>query len=222
MAGIGRRDVLKTAGAAVGAGLLPAGLARAEPTWNGAPEPGASLRVLRWKQFIQPEYEAFMENVRAFSKATGVKVRVDAESWEDIRPKAAVAANVGAGPDIIIGTLDDPFKFADKLVDLTDVADYLGAKYGGWYKTAEAYGRKGDRWIALPQGAAGGTVNYRTSISEAGGVRGVPEGPSGIPEGLPEVQGTRQAAGLRPGPCDRRRQRLDAVVPVGTWRESGR
>ena len=175
MAGIGRRDVLKTAGAAVGAGLLPAGLAQAEPTWNGAPEPGASLRVLRWKQFIQPEYEAFMENVRAFSKATGVKVRVDAESWEDIRPKAAVAANVGAGPDIIIGTLDDPFKFADKLVDLTDVADYLGAKYGGWYKTAEAYGRKGDRWIALPQGAAGGTVNYRTSMLKQAGFEEFPK-----------------------------------------------
>ena len=26
---------------------------------------------------------------------TGVEVRVDKESWEDIRPKAAVAANVG-------------------------------------------------------------------------------------------------------------------------------
>ena len=51
---------------------------------------------------------------------TGVKVRVDAENWDDIRPKAAVAANVGAGPDIIMGTNDDPFKFPDKLLDVTD------------------------------------------------------------------------------------------------------
>ena len=42
-----------------------------------------------------------------------------------------MAANVGAGPDLILGTLDDPHKFPEKLIDVTDVADYLGAKYGG-------------------------------------------------------------------------------------------
>ena len=39
--------------------------------------------------------------------ATGVEVRVDKESWEDIRPKAAVAANVGSGPDIMLVWFDD-------------------------------------------------------------------------------------------------------------------
>jgi multiple sugar transport system substrate-binding protein len=142
MTDIPRRAVVRGGVAAAGLGLLPGRAPAAEPAWTGAaPEPGASLRVLRWKQFIQAEYDAFMENTRAYSKATGVKVRVDAESWDDIRPKSAVAANVGAGPDIIMGTLDDPFKFADKLIDLTVVADYLGAKYGGWYKIAEKYGR---------------------------------------------------------------------------------
>ena len=67
-------------------------------------------------------------------------MRVDAESWDDIRPKSAVAANVGAGPDIIFGTLDDPFKFREKLLDLTDLAEYLGDKYGGWYPVARKYG----------------------------------------------------------------------------------
>ena len=80
-------------------------------------------------------------------------MRVDAESWDDIRPKSAVAANVGAGPDIIMGTLDDPFKFKEKLLDLTDLAEYIGAKSGGWYPVARKYGMNGNRWIALPQGA---------------------------------------------------------------------
>jgi multiple sugar transport system substrate-binding protein len=169
----GRRDVL-VAGAAAGAGLLAPRAQAAE--WKGPPpEPGASLRVLRWKQFIQSEYDAFMENTRAFTKATGIKVRVDAESWEDIRPKAAVAANTGAGPDIIMGTLDDPFKFADKLIDLTQVAEYLGVKYGGWYKVAQRYGKKGDRWIALPQGAAGGCMNYRVSTLHKAGFEQFPK-----------------------------------------------
>ena len=76
---------------------------------------------------------------------------------------------MGAGPDLIIGTLDDPFKFPEKLIDMTDVAEYLGAKYGGWYPVAEKYGKKGDQWIAVPQGATGGCINARTSwMKEAG------------------------------------------------------
>src|SRR6202008_2599745 len=128
----------------------------AAPTWTNKPESGASIRVLRWKQFIQAEYDEFAAQTKKFAETTGIKVRLDAESWEDIRPKAAVAANVGAGPDLIIGTLDDPFKFPEKLIDVTDVATYLGEKNGGWYPVAERYGKKGSSWIAIPQGATGG------------------------------------------------------------------
>lgn len=195
MADIARRDVLMTGAAATGALLLPRG-ASADVAWNGpAPESGASLRVLRWKQFIQAEYDAFMENTRAFTKATGIKVRVDAESWDDIRPKSAVAANTGAGPDIIMGTLDDPFKFVDKLLDVSQVAEYLGAKYGGWYKIALKYGRKGDRWIALPQGATGGTLNYRVSTLKQAGFEQMPTDLAGF---LKVCQGMK-AAGKPPG-----------------------
>ena len=67
--------------------------------------------MLRWKQFVQSEFDSFAANTKKFADQTGVKIRVDAESWDDIRPKAAVAANVGGGPDIIMGTNDDPFKF---------------------------------------------------------------------------------------------------------------
>src|SRR5262249_8945832 len=146
MADITRRRILQSGGAA-GLLLLPGGAVGAEPTWNGpAPESGASIRVLRWKQFIQAEFDSFVANTKKFSDQTGVKVRVEAESWDAIRPRSAVAANVGAGPDIIMGTLDDPFKFPEKLIDLTDLAEYLGAKYGGWYPVARKYGMHGGRW----------------------------------------------------------------------------
>src|SRR5438045_1861767 len=133
MTDFNRRDVL-LAGVAATAALTGAGgvPARAEATWSNVPEKDASIRVLRWKQFIQAEYDKFAEQTKAFSAKTGIKVRLDAESWEDIRPKAAVAANVGAGPDLIIGTLDDPFKFPEKLIDMTDCDDYPAAQDGGW------------------------------------------------------------------------------------------
>ena len=175
MTDFNRRDVLLAGVAATaaltGSGLLPA---QAETSWTNVPEKDASIRVLRWKQFIQAEYDKFAELTKAFTAKTGVKVRLDAESWEDIRPKAAVAANVGAGPDLIIGTLDDPFKFPEKLIDVTDVADYLGAKYGGWYPVAQKYGRKGNSWIAIPQGATGGCMNYRISHMKAAGFEQFP------------------------------------------------
>ena len=37
-----------------------------------------------------------------------------------------MAANTGAGPDIVIGWAEDPHIYADKLVELSDVAEYLG------------------------------------------------------------------------------------------------
>ena len=71
------------------------------------PEKGAKLRVLRWSRFVQGDIDAYMLNVKRFTEKTGIEVRVDNEGWEDVRPKAAVAANTGAGPDIILGTNDD-------------------------------------------------------------------------------------------------------------------
>ena len=63
----------------------------------------ASLRVLRWKRFVQGEENQFMANTRKFTQVTAVPVRVDSENFEDIRPKAAVAANVGSGSDVVFG-----------------------------------------------------------------------------------------------------------------------
>jgi multiple sugar transport system substrate-binding protein len=191
MSDLTRRSVLKAGAAAAGFGLLRSRSALADATWNGAPpEPNASIRVLRWKQFIQAEFDSFVANTKKFSEQTGVKVRVDAENWDDIRPKAAVAANVGAGPDVIMGTNDDPFKFSEKLLDVTDLAEYLGAKYGGWYPIARTYGMLGKKWIALPQGATGGCLNYRISAMRAAGFEEFPKDLAGylkLCQGLKKV-----------------------------------
>jgi hypothetical protein len=109
---ISRRDVLKAGvavtAAAAGAGLAPGEALAQAAEWKSEPEKGARLRVLRWSQFVQGDWDKWVELTQEFTKKTGIEVRVDKESWEDVRPKAAVAANVGAGPDIIIGTNDDP------------------------------------------------------------------------------------------------------------------
>ena len=140
------------------------------------PEKGAKLRVLRWSRFVQGDIDAYMVNVKKFIDKTGIEVRVDNEGWEDVRPKAAVAANTGAGPDIILSTNDDANLYPDKLLDVTDLAEYLGKKYGGWYPAGEAYMRPdGRKWIGLPLGAAGSMMVYRESMVKAAGFDSFPK-----------------------------------------------
>ncbi|MEO8806432.1 MAG: ABC transporter substrate-binding protein [Burkholderiaceae bacterium] len=162
--------------ASVGAGsAVFAPLAQAQAL-SFKPEKGAKLRVLRWSRFVQGDIDAYMINVKKFIEKTGVEVRVDNEGWEDVRPKAAVAANTGAGPDIILSTNDDANLYPDKLLDVTDLATYLGKKYGGWYPSVEAYLRPdGKKWIGLGLGAAGSYMVYRQSHLKAAGFETFPK-----------------------------------------------
>jgi multiple sugar transport system substrate-binding protein len=176
-----RRDLLKAGtGAALGTGLVGAPAVHAQ-AWNNVPEKGAKLRVLRWSRFVQGDIDAYMANVKRFTEKTGIEVRVDSEGWEDVRPKAAVAANVGSGPDIILGTNDDANTYPDKLLDVTDLSEYLGRKYGGWYTGCEAYLRPdGKKWIGVPLGTAGGMMVYRESQLKAAGFDRFPRDTDGF------------------------------------------
>ena len=150
-------------------------------TMSFKPEKDAKLRVLRWSRFVQGDIDAYMINVKKFTEKTGIEVRVDNEGWEDVRPKAAVAANTGAGPDIILSTNDDANLYPDKLLDVTDLAEYLGKKYGGWYPACEAYLRPdGKKWIGIALGAAGSYMVYRTSYLKAAGFDSFPKDTAGF------------------------------------------
>ena len=58
-------------------------------------EKGAKLTVMRWKRFVPAEDDAFNAMVAAFKTATGTEMNVFSESFEDVQPKASVAANTG-------------------------------------------------------------------------------------------------------------------------------
>ncbi len=154
MKNLKRREFLKTSAGVAAATAGPLIWVKdAQAQWSNAPEKGAKLRVLRWKRFVQGDEDQYLANVKKFSEKYGIEVRVDAEGWEDVRPKAAVAANTGAGPDIILSTNDDANLYPDKLVDVTDLCTYLGKKYGGFYPVCDPYLRPdGKKWIGVPLG----------------------------------------------------------------------
>ncbi len=184
MSKFSRRDFLKTSAGAAAAGTAGVGGsllatdAFAQGKWT--PEKGAKLRVLRWKRFVQGDEDMWLANTKKFSEKYKVDVRVDSEGWEDVRPKAAVAANVGSGPDIIISTFEDAHQYPDKLVDVTDVCNYLGGKYGGWYDVCKAYCTEKNKWIAVPMGCAGNTVVHRISHMKQAGFDTFPKDTGGF------------------------------------------
>jgi multiple sugar transport system substrate-binding protein len=179
-----RRSSLALGAAAIGAAMLPGSPAWAVddvPTANVPPldlkiEKGAELRILRPAKFVDPDEVFWRANTKKYTEATGIPVRVDFVSWEDIRPQLAVTANTGAGPDVVVGFSADPQVYANKLVDLTDLAGYLGAKYGGWFRLAEIYGQKWGtkQWISIPIGGSTGPLVYRKSWLKEAGYDSVP------------------------------------------------
>ena len=177
-----RREFLKTSAGVAAATVGPLILVKdAAAQWSNTPEKGAKLRVLRWKRFVQGDEDQYLVNVKKFVEKTGIEVRVDAEGWEDVRPKAAVAANTGAGPDIILSTNDDANLYPDKLVDVTDVCTYLGKKYGGFYPVCDPYLRPdGKKWIGVPLGVAGVALAYRESHMKAAGFNSFPKDTDGF------------------------------------------
>jgi len=164
-------------------------------------EKGASLRMLRPVRFVQPDEDVFRANAAKFTEKTGVPVKVDFVGWEDINQQTAVTSNSGAGPDIIIGFSDAPHIYADKLIELTEVADYLGKRYGGWMFLAEKYGRryKSNAWIGLPFGASGGPLVYRKSIVRAAGFERVPDDHAGYLDLCRKLQKAGKPAGFALG-----------------------
>jgi multiple sugar transport system substrate-binding protein len=181
--GTTRRGTLGLSAGALAAMALPPRAPRAAiPVAAAEPprlpiETGASLRVLRPARFVEPDEVIFRENAQAFSQRFNVPVRLDFVSWEDLGAQTAVASNTGSGPDVVVGWGEYPAIYADKLVEVSDVAEYLGKKYGGWLFQAEKHGKRNrtNDWIAVPVGGSIGPIVHRASAVKEAGFDGVPD-----------------------------------------------
>ncbi len=91
-------------------------------------------------------------------------------------------ANTGAGPDIVVGFSSDPQIYASKIADMTELAEYLGAKYGGWQELSVLYGTKWKtkEWISIPIGGGAGPTVYRSSWVKQAGYDSIPDDHEGF------------------------------------------
>ena len=166
-------------GAAATAGLSTEALEAAEASpWK--PEKGATLQLLRWTEFVKGDRTQWEENTKKFTQLYGVPVQIQWLNWPDVSPKAALAAQVNSGPDLIMGWNSDAFLFPDKLVDVTDVVNHLQARHGYVYPVARQYSEDNGRWLSVPIGVPGNAMVYRKDWMEQAGFHAFPDTTDGM------------------------------------------
>jgi multiple sugar transport system substrate-binding protein len=144
----GRRHFLKTTTAGVAGGTLLTMLqARQAP----AQIKGTNLRILQWSHFV-PAYDTWFDGfVKKWGEQNGVKVRVDRIPHLDLPSRFAAEFAAGAGHDLVyfVGTILTAL-YHKNLVDLTDITEKIGSKFGGWIPAATPISVVEGRWYAVP------------------------------------------------------------------------
>lgn len=116
--------------------------------------------------FIPQVNEVLKAVIEDWGAQNDVPVEVDIVSMNDIQTITATAAETGAGPDIVELNQSSAHTFAEALVDVSDVAEDLGKRYGGWYDSAVEACKVGDVWKAVPRYYAAHAINYRVDVFE--------------------------------------------------------
>ncbi|HTK88606.1 MAG TPA: extracellular solute-binding protein [Verrucomicrobiae bacterium] len=145
---VSRRRFLQVGGAGVAAGSLLTMLdARQAP----AQIKGTSLRMLLWSHYV-PAYDVWFDKfTKEWGEKTGVKVRVDHMPHLELPARYAAEFAAGSGHDLIyfVGQILTG-QYYRNLVDLSDIAEGLGKKYGGWLESSKSAAQVNGAWYALP------------------------------------------------------------------------
>jgi len=130
--------------------------------------------VLRWSRFVQGDIDQYMKNVQALPPSTASKCASTARAGK-MCAEGGGRGQHRPGPDIILGTYDDANLYPEKLVDVTDLCNYLGKKYGGWYPTCELYLKPTQALDRRAARATGSMMVYRESQVKAAGFQSFPK-----------------------------------------------
>ena len=124
-----------------------------------------------------PTYDDFFKKtlVPEYQKATGIDVDYQLISVGSLQTRMATAAETGNGPDMTCIYFNWPFLFDEKLVDVSDIAEAIGKKNGGWYDFIKEAVVVNGKWKAIPFGNVGQIMNWRTDWFAEVGVKDFPD-----------------------------------------------
>jgi multiple sugar transport system substrate-binding protein len=143
------------AGPTAAAASNPTTAPQAAPTAAAqtAPAPlakkGSTLSILVWSHFV-PVYDDWLNTfAKDWGDKNGVTVKVDHVRNADLPARYAAEASAGAGHDLIeFQAVIQTHTYEDKLVDVSDIAETVGKKYGGWIDMAKNVGLVNGTWRA--------------------------------------------------------------------------
>ena len=162
---VSRRRFLAISAGAAASGVEGIVAARRAPAYAQ----GTRLHLLQWSHFIPAADTLFEAQATEFGKQAGVEVKIERINQNDLQARATASIQSGAGPDIIILANNHAHLYEASLVDVSDVAEEIGSKQGGWYDYAKVNCVAGGRWIGVPQFIISWAITYREDwFKEAG------------------------------------------------------
>jgi multiple sugar transport system substrate-binding protein len=162
-----RRGFLKLAGlGAIGAAIGP----------RPAGAQTKSLTFLHESSFIKTFDEYFQKTLApAYEKETGVKINYELTSVGSLPTRVSTISETGSGADVTMLFLLLPFLFDEKLLDVSDIAEDIGTKQGGWYDAAKEAAVVNGKWKTIPFSNIGQLMNWRTDWFAEVGFKKFPE-----------------------------------------------
>jgi multiple sugar transport system substrate-binding protein len=157
--GVTRRGFL--AGAAAGgaglAGILASGRA---PVFAQTRE----VKIMSWSHFVPASDAELRRQGEEWGRQNNVRVTLDTVPHLQLAPKKAAEVTAQSGHDIVLLYIADPDLYFDHLADLSDLAEELGKKHGGWYNSEEHKAR--GTWRSIPWYTVAWPLTYRSDILE--------------------------------------------------------
>jgi multiple sugar transport system substrate-binding protein len=164
MTQVNRRRVLQLSGGgavAAGTGGLAAILA------SGRAPAFAEGTTVRWLKFVDfvPVSDQFIKGKLKdeCKKALGIELIAETIDGNGIQARTTSAIQSGSGPDIIMEINNWAQLYADSVIEVSDIAEEVGAAQGGYYETARTVATDGDKWIAMPHTIIPNLLVNRTS-----------------------------------------------------------
>jgi multiple sugar transport system substrate-binding protein len=108
------------------------------------------LTFLSWNHFVPASDDELRKQAEAFGKQAGVTVRVDTIAHLQLPAKFAAEAAAQSGHDMVLAQTQTGFLYENQFVDVADLIDELGKKYGGWYPFSKEMAQMASGWKAVP------------------------------------------------------------------------
>lgn len=140
---------------------------------SSAPAGGGSLKVLVRAHFV-PAYDKWLDKWAAdWGAKNKVNVTVDHILAGELPAKWAAEVAANAGHDLFGLTQTGAVTlYSKQLIDLSDVAEELGKKYGGWVEPlAPNVGKVGSVWKGVPDYFPDFPCLYRKDLFDAEGLK---------------------------------------------------